>query len=671
MVAFNPDNRSNEPTNWTGRSQGLPANRAFEVAAEGIANTVEGVAKAKDFQIQQDIRQDVEDVFAGTNKAFGLDEEAGFGAAGSQDEVPTEFKSAGKDFRERLGKTIAARDQGRLSDAHYQSMLAYSMKNIKAKYPGYHEIIDSIYANVTGEHPAIALRNSLEQQYAAEKRKSDDSADDLKKAIDKYSDIIAAPNMFPDFFTNPEKYRGREEEVLAKARQESARREMVKAEDSQLSLEAKQGNMNNAQAKKTYGTRVTQIVDEKMQGALNMVIGPNGEKFNDVISRASSGKISPEEAQQLTAFVGNLKYNTQLAIQQLSTNEWVVGMDTADRRQVEEDALKRLDLIEQAVNSEQYGAILVHERANKFLKERNLSVLRKEFGEIQALEAMIDVLGPAAPEWFLRTGGGSALTDSITPSAVVQTLTGKMNMTGVIGAINSEDLTGEQKGQAVSDYLRTMKSAFLDDSTTPDVVANAVISNFGGTNPAIDDVFKNAEKSNHMEIYTFWTDPRVVDKLVASGNGQAIAFYNAWAKDKLDDIPEISTMLANIADQQRSGQRNANFDIMYDPNTKQLQAVPKISPEEAKQRAIDQMGNVPSVPGDIMLMKGIERENQRLAPINRALKNMVYALDKSSQFTGIDGTAAVQEVMQNNGIVITLGEDKGGDASGSVDPFLP
>ena len=76
MAVFNPDPGFGSPPSWQGASHGVIPNTGAAAIVEGLSDAVRGVAKVADYNIQQNIRNDVNNIFDATNAAAGLDERA-------------------------------------------------------------------------------------------------------------------------------------------------------------------------------------------------------------------------------------------------------------------------------------------------------------------------------------------------------------------------------------------------------------------------------------------------------------------------------------------------------------------------------------------------------------------------------------------------------------------
>lgn len=670
MATFQPEYQNNEPTNFTGRSQGIPANRAFEVAAEGLSQTVEGLARAKDFQIQQNIRQDVTDIFNVTNQQFGYDEEMGMNAVPPGD-IPEEFKAAGNSFKDRLAKTVAARNQGSLTDTHYYTLLNYSMKNVKAKYPGYHQIVDSIYQEVTGERPANSLRAAIKQEWEAAESSAKAEADDLSKAVEKYSNEITIVE--PAFFENQSQYSEADTRaVLARARKLAGQKEQVSAENEKLTLESKLDTRNVDKLKSVYSTRVTDAVETNVTKMFSTLAGPKGQNLNTLITLAAQGKATPDDLQLLSNLVADAKYNTQNEIRALFSNpdsfEWVSKISAEERKQIEEAAMARFNYIEERLNNKDFGAILTTERTNKWMGEQDTKKLMETFGGLRVYAALSKISPDLAATWSYKTDFNDELGAALLPGMLAQTFSGDMSVGDVATAIDNDDLSQDQRNKVMSEYVIESKKALISPSAQPQDVINFVTKNFGGDKPAIDEFYERVGPQNHTALYNLWTDPRVIDKVLASGDKNAIMQYTAWVKDKIDELPEMATALANISSRRTNGSIQRNFDIQFNPATKTLEAVPNAAGQKAGQTLLDLPGGPTS--GNVILDREIAKQNKMLEPINLAIKNMTTVLDKTKDLTGLDSAQTLQQILNDNGIQITIPSATGkeGAKSGAL-PF--
>lgn len=98
----------------------------------------------------------------------------------------------------QLTRMKAAYDSGSLSDSYYTSQLLATSKELRTRYPGWRDEVDSAVSQITGIQPANALRSSLQRdiQYNQAAMLAAKGGDD--KFRDKYRAEAAALGYDPD-----------------------------------------------------------------------------------------------------------------------------------------------------------------------------------------------------------------------------------------------------------------------------------------------------------------------------------------------------------------------------------------------------------------------------------------------------------------------------------------
>lgn len=670
MVAFNPNNASGEPTNFTGRSQGLPANRAGEILLEGVGGVVEGAAKAKDFQIQQNIRQDVTDIWQGTNAGFGLDEDAGFNTVANKNLVPDEFKDTGENFRNRLGRIHEARKQGALSETHYYSMLAYSMKNLKSKYPGYHDIIDNIYGEVTGERPANQVRNQLWAEQEALAKDAQDSASALDKRLWETREWWGQPGSpYQDFLTNPEKYAGREKEILQYGMQRQAEDQKNKADITRINLAQEQGNLTKENAQQVYTEQVNYIVTSTMRDIMK---SDQGASIVDrIIEAGKTGNITPEDLQQIKLEFNYLKTNMQTKMMELRRGPNgsafnVISPDTIGK--IESDAFATLNHIEQMIDGGNFDLAGLAARRLAMERTRDAESLRR-IPEIRTVEAATSV-NPALGQEVIRNMNaiGRDLgqeTRDLGTQYILEAAYGVSSMYKILRDIDADKGVGDlEKSKIATNVVNQIGNVFRSNEFTDKEAIDFVKQNFMGQEPDMGKVFDfiGDDNESKLKIYRALTEPSIIDRLAKVQDGGISAkAYASWVFKAFDDVPQVNTALNNLAAMSKGqtmavGSGMPEITVSYDTTTNRLVAIPNTATTQQSDTQAKLRGQ--STFGEVLAAK----YQKDLDKVNLVLGNMKYVLDTA----GVNADEYIMSMLELKGVDLSaIAGQPGGSQDGT------
>jgi len=668
--AFNPETGiEGDAQSRINTSQGAIPNRAGEVALEGLGQVVQGAAQTKDFGIKMGIEQDVNDVFATANLAGGLDEAAGASILKGRDEpVPADFKGPNGEFESKISDLVAAKAQGRMNDTYYFTHLSMAMKNMKAKYPGYHDIVDETFARVTGVRPANALANQLREEYTLAQTAASKSDDDRKKEIEKYSDWIVIDN--PGFFDDPTKYDVNK--VLAQARRRSGKHQLNQADITERNNAKDAGALTTEDAVSTFTNTSATIVETQIDQLLARALGPDKESFTGLMTQLMQGKPDAKVVAFLEQQVAAMELNTREQLNKhLLENKYTNNIPAEKRKVIIDQAMERIESYKRAIRDPEFGVALWYERNNKVQKERNESWARDNVPGYNELEVLGSVSPGLAAQWAMANPDA---VDSIVPGQLLNTFSGKSTVGKAIAAIDSNSgMTPEQKSQAATQMFKQMKSTFMDPKMSDTTLRTFVEKNFGGENSDLDSVWSKLDSTSKSDFYKFWSDPALVDRIAKLNDPMITNQYVAWIKDSINEVPEFKLAVDDMSNLQEGGSFSKQFRYQWDAKSNRLVAVPT---DDNLRRAGKPMTNsvLPQVgaptSGNVILDRQLERENRRLDSLNASLTNIIGLFEKTKDQTGIDGATGLQQIFADAGAQIAIPKITGGSSTGK-NPLSP
>lgn len=637
MAEFNPDTAGFNPDNMTGRSQGVDSFN-FRELFNGLAGTIGGVVQAEDNRIKTNIKDDVSSVFDATNAVYGYDENAATGTVPNLDSIPAELK----DTRDTFSTMVQARAAGKLSEAHYWALLNKSVKEVRAKYPGYYEEIDAIYSEVTGAKPALALRNALQNEYDAELRSASSSADDAEKRLFQYAPEIAT--LFPDFFSDRAKYAGREAEILNAGIRVKAQREQVTAENNELNLLSSQNNLNKGRAKDTYAGRANQVISTALNSATN-AMGFSTNNFMAEVGNLLRTGPTPDAVVRLRADIATLRANVQQEFLKIDAEPWAQTIDPVERKQAREAALSQLDWLDNMIENDQAGLAAWYANMNKMIQDKNLTTVRELAPDTAVVETLNKVSPALADSFILQNGGAQGVIGGITSSMLITAASGKKSIGDILEGLNVEKSISEaERDQIATSFLTQLTTSFSSNSMSDQTVRDFVAANFMGDSPSINKVWTVVNGESKLPIYNKLTSPAIADRIAKTNDPMIMNAYAAWVKDQFESIPQVRATMGEMVNPVTTSM----MQVQVNPNTMQLEIIPK---------------GTSGGPNDFNTLNQrivVERERKKLATINLALSNMKYALEKA----GVDPGPIVQEIMGRNGVIVP--DAKEGTESGNA-----
>lgn len=168
MATFTPDLPDVQGPNYFSYSKGtdgLAVDQSMGNLFKGIGEVATGAAEATDKALQVQIKKDVYEGADKLRTQFGNDS-----AVQKEQELPFDIRSRAQagsmpeDLRGlggKLERLQQAKNAGKLENSDYWAAAESYVREMRARYPGYRDIIDRDTSQVLGNTPANALHESL------------------------------------------------------------------------------------------------------------------------------------------------------------------------------------------------------------------------------------------------------------------------------------------------------------------------------------------------------------------------------------------------------------------------------------------------------------------------------------------------------------------------------
>lgn len=641
---FNPETNF-DPTqadNFTGRSQGITADRSGEILAEGLGQIAKGAALTVDNKVQKDIRTDVENLVDTTNKEFGYDvgdavASSGVAAAASQGKaIPPELK---KDA-ENLGKIRVARSQGVMSESLYWARLASAAKTLRARYPGYNEQIDEIISSVTGARPANALRSALQQ----DEQNITQAANDSEKRKDAflYTNSEYVGMIAPGFFQNPENYD--KDKLIAQISKVQAQDQLNKANITQLELDDKAGKADQDSYVRVIAPTVASAVSKSFAQITDIAGFGVGKNFNEILGQLSTIKPTTEQIQGLQVALNQAQGKLRETLNDMRVNGPAAKLSPDNWEKVQKEAWAQFEQVNAQIAKGEYslaGSLAkwstIQQDSDKKWAMQNIDGTR----ELATLNAFSP---QAAADWYNANNLAGEYGATFLPAILPTIATGNQSIDETIRRMNQPDAGGTQaeKSSLLRSTIKALPQILNDPTVTGQQVNEVVKQNYA--NNGMSYIWEQVKPENRIDLYTSLTNPAIAAAIAAKGDSGAKDNYLRWMAQKFITIPEVRGI---------AGTLNASQDSMvtldFDPQSMQFSVRPSA---EATQMAPD--GTViPSTRDPLQMKMQLDAIQERIIPFNRAIANIAA----SYKAFGIDPSTVLPQLLSNAGI--TEGPDGG------------
>lgn len=398
---FNPEQPQRQPQDWTSASRGwqpAPARgstlaRAAQNQATGELLTNAGrlfstAVQTADQLIEMDIKETVgeyvepirqEQTYLRSLEKARLDPN-----------TPQEIR----DVLNKSERLTAARNAGKLSDTHYWAQLDILSRQLRSRYPTYRDTIDSNFAQITGNIPANALKNSLENEIAAFTKAGDSDEEKIDWLFKNKGGLLP-----PDALTLretmplPALRRHLESEVLFKERAIAD----LQMKERQFTNAKAENDFNKLKAFELAKTRLDFLRTNKMQSIDNQ-LGASWKEFStgvkDQFGRSvAAGTWNEAELAQLTAKYGEFKvaYNEEFDAAITDLKDIMDPQQIADLRTEHGEMLK---VYEDALFNKDTGILQWAKTYNENVKQATLSRLLQD----QTFKTMLGVKDNLGPE---------------------------------------------------------------------------------------------------------------------------------------------------------------------------------------------------------------------------------------------------------------------------------
>ena len=552
MASFNPNPQVSElqVQDQSGVSRGTGTDRSFETLFSGLGDLIGGAAKTVDTAITNRIENDARYGFESLNDEVGM----------STDTVPAGLTQS----TEGLQKLALAHQQGKVTQEYYYQRLASTLKGLRTKYPGYEKEVDNIVQTVTGTRPANAFRDALFANIEAQQRAAATSAGkwDSWAAQKENSEVLGV--LYPDFFTNPEKYASDEAKNQIRANVSTYQGRIRLAEDT-----VKLQSSDKAVARPQIGRLFSTISNGYIVGG-SEAAGIDSPNVQNMLQTAlSDGTIDQTEKENILGLLAQVKAKAQVDMRnRVASPDWGSNFNSQEINEEIKNALSPIEEMEALVTSDNVSAAVRIAERNKAVTDQATADLYQKFPELGPASAVRNISQVAADtivnDLIEKSGTGVDFVNKVLGKDLISGVAGgQISLSQVTNRVSeAQGKTSKEKQAILSQVLDGTTSILAAPDATPEVKLSTIRSVYSDkldeTWAAVDDSTGGATgTSQRFRLYNKMFNPEITKQVAALNDPEALRMYTAAAVDKFQQIPEFRRAAATL-----------NQDLPYNRYTK-------------------------------------------------------------------------------------------------------
>jgi hypothetical protein len=553
MAQFNPELPGQDKEGgYTGRSEGIRPQREIEgppskvkssvadnsayykakaktAGTENFGNILKGVVDTADYMAQTYIGDELRSQKEAVDAEFGVREAATTEASAIEPVPPAELEMA---FTQVEG-VQAGYQQGRLKESHYWARLESITRQMKARFPGYKNEIDTKIGQLSGRTPANALRDELRQEALSADKVKDRKQQIVERSMFDGSYIQAFGDRDPATMSA--------EEILKGVGTVHAQRAMVDAETSSIALSDKRKDLKKDEAL-DIGKRHSMLLWSRTFKPTTNAAG-GMDPFIKALDAAKAdveggGTIDQDEQQNLLVQLNTFARNAEASFENWANSDFSADTPGQSWRSVinDEEKMKELkqpfmDTVNQyreAVINKDYGWIGTNARLIAASESSIGARLVKTSDSARLYAGIKGIMGETGASLMLTKDNN--LLDSLNSS--INDQLAKRSILGETSSLKAEfdkwSAEGVTNPAAYNAAITNHVAMLVENKNLPkENVDHLVDTMYGPEN--LNMLSKWSEKQK-LSAYRTFTSPEVQAKMeeIKGSNPQAWAKYRSW-----------------------------------------------------------------------------------------------------------------------------------------------
>lgn len=533
-----------------------------------IASGILVADTAVKMRVDEEVRSAVEDA----NHAFyGFQSDP----KKSDQEVPPELMLRLR----KLERMKTGVDQGRIPDTHYWQVLHKESKDIRSRYSGYANEIDSAFAQLTGTTPARAIIREME---AAENAARQASASDDKRNAAFLDAYIKSGNGRPDLIMRASQPGAHSDaKFMAQVRQqwgqEAAFRQDIGRRIELHTLESKERDFNIDNTSATFNEYVMTQYQSLISGSADyQTLMKLSERAR--LEAANGGSVTKGTEETIRNLVSALRQRTE-QIKNDAINRFNVRPDDRsptllsriDKQRGEtfkflDDSIGR---IEKNLIDENFGSLALNTTLVKSFDARNTAELTKSAATASSLARLEERLGPeAARRIFMSPEGARALNEVAQfASAKSAARVADKEVASLTEEMRNMQIRGEMTGEASRGLFDKTMAILNSKSVDPGTYMSFADALVG---PANSEFFSTLPEDKRSEAYRIITSPGVFKMMseyaTSTGRSDVLDNYKGFTFNALAQLGRTSVDTINNLNLSSS-----TVSANYNPNTRRFE----------------------------------------------------------------------------------------------------
>lgn len=626
MAEFNPSSSRAQAPQFLGYSRGGQDTNAFGRLFSGLGEAIGMAAETADMGIQENIKQDVYAAYDQTNQEFGVTDRVVFEQDAGKPQVPTDIQQAGENLR-RMNMAV---QQGNLSDTHYWARMEAQVRQLRAKYPGYREQIDSMVSSVTGQTPANALRRQMMNDMESNRSSAQQEESQFRTYLQS-NEEYGPPDMWEGYASGKyDKMKLRQHISNNKQRKqaiETGRLEAAAAKDTRELSQLDTLDLANRD--------VASMVDTLFYNTATAVAGGQAGLM-ELVNRSQDpnspgGKaVTPEEEQMINQTFANIAVNfeSQLNAQMYKpfaeggTDSYATILSSDQINQIKSKAMMQIETMRNALTNKDFGLLTQKQRELESRKlQATMDVISSRSGDtLLRVSAMEKITGPELAQWMVMNNPSASAAykhavDAMFSDSIV-------SGTPLLEQIEAAKAGGANDYTLYRDLFKQFTDGIITDKNSMEGATRLAQATFN--DPSLKLLTGLKTPQDRMAVFNMMTSNAMTAKMQELGknNPQVWEQYQGWS------LRAFTYLFKSTADTvQDSVVSNPFVEITFDPKTNQFK-------QEFLGPATGKAGRSANLLDDAMNAMQTTQSSNAIAQINDALRRITPILQAQGLDTG-------------------------------------
>ena len=611
---FNPGMNQEQTPDFSRASRGIDADTSMAKLFKGASDLVGDLISAKDqwykLSLTEKATQDVDQI----RGEFGADAAAAFerDTRAINQSLPAELQKQG----DALKDLNAAYKAGTLTASNYWARLDSTARQLRNRYPGYREHIDSEIARLTGGTPANELIASIRREATAGHKK--DERIEFLNAASKAGTI------------NPQAAVDEENGnpwTLNRMRVDVAKRTANKysneAKSGELSLRHSEGETIHREAR---DTAIAGLAQEKAQ-LFKDTMGPLASSYKSMqqeMKRLTENPelITPKDMENLMVLARQWETNDKMVQEDFLTRkngggasyqEMLKTEDIQAIRKAGDDNRKR---ILEDIGSKKFGILDHHNAMSEVTTEYDKNRLLKSDEINGRIAAYRNLYGPEVLNYMLTQNPTllDAFNKSISRDHLIQMSLKQGDVKTLKQSVEDMRTKGIKQSEVYSSTTQSVVNAIIDPKVPQQAKIGLIEAAYG---PGNQGYVSLAPKDERQKYYNILSNPQITDaiwKMKQEGRHDLWDNYRMWTLDTFQALYRTEAQ-----DAQNTRVNRKFLDIEYNPKTFSFNVFPVQDPGPITRNTALSDWNERSLDGQV---------KESVSKFNAAIQNIIPVFNK-------------------------------------------